>query len=180
MVLQLDDETAAKSFICQSCWTKVLAFHDFYEEVWAAHTVKVELFDNQSENDDRKQVKHDELTNDAAESDQDGLDCNEESSTSSIHDTRAEPVKRGRGRPRKETRLSSVPRRSSTVQPIAKYFTMKCTQCETVFRDLLDARTHYKEQHNTSGYLLCCDKKFYRRKAISDHFRFHEDISEHK
>ncbi|XP_037037055.1 transcription factor grauzone-like isoform X3 [Bradysia coprophila] len=65
---------------------------------------------------------------------------------------------------------------------IHELFVMKCDICRhTVeFKALSDARQHYRKVHKTRSYLICCDKKFYKRFAILDHIRWHTDSDPYK
>lgn len=208
----MDDAAAAKSFICLTCWTKVLSFHEFYEEVLTAHTDKVGLDIQRPDKPIKKELKDmedcdaddngkdDHFVNNESlaehlkpeiilsvdqhseHSDNDDFANDDNSSISSDLEPEAKPIKRGKGRPRKQQTpvRRSTPNKSGSVDSIGKYFSMKCNECEAPLSDLSDAMRHYKTQHNTSGYLMCCDRKFDRRKAIIEHYRFHEDPTEHK
>lgn len=169
-------------------------FHEYYEQVWDVHAaLKVESVKQQqqhvkaenayeylkyvpSDNEDPNQDNYEEYPPVKSES---------EAATSEEEPEEApEPVKRKRGRPRKvnkeiTTRRNFSPGKSSNAL-IAKYFSLKCTQCDAALCDLTDAKCHYKAKHQTAGYLVCCAKRFDKRKAIRDHCQFHEDSSDHK
>lgn len=71
-------------------------------------------------------------------------------------------------------RLHNNPDRMERNAQIRDLFTMRCDICSDVeFEDFLGARKHYHEVHNTRGYLICCGKKFWRRKAMLEHVRTH-------
>lgn len=57
---------------------------------------------------------------------------------------------------------------------IREFYTMKCDLCSVGdFDTLLDVKRHYRREHQTTGYLKCCDKQFYLRCELLDHMRFH-------
>lgn len=59
---------------------------------------------------------------------------------------------------------------------LTDFFTMRCDLCDDIqFSTFLDAKKHYRQDHNITGYLVCCDKKFMKPKTIDDHFRWHID-----
>lgn len=181
----------------------MLAFHYFYEETLAAHTIKVELdvkpencLKQYAESKDGKtsspaivieDLKPEEPIQQnrecspnrncklADESDHDFAN-DQQSSISSDHESEEIQIKRAREH---FWQNSTTPptRRSAQPKPIGKYFSMKCTQCDTTLIDLAHANRHYKAQHSTNGFLMCCDKKFDTQKTISDHFLFHEQQS---
>lgn len=61
-------------------------------------------------------------------------------------------------------------------EQIREIFSMKCTICkadDVTFATWTEARVHYRKVHKTSGYLMCCDKKFSSRYAILEHVLRH-------
>ncbi|XP_037037053.1 zinc finger protein 112-like isoform X2 [Bradysia coprophila] len=58
---------------------------------------------------------------------------------------------------------------------IRELFAMKCDVCSDIvnFETLLEVRQHYRKVHKSRGYLICCDKKFYRRIKMMNHVRWH-------
>ncbi|KAG4067427.1 hypothetical protein HA402_009664 [Bradysia odoriphaga] len=57
---------------------------------------------------------------------------------------------------------------------IREWFTLKCELCSAGdFDTLLAVKRHYRKEHQTTGYLKCCDQKFYSRCDLLDHIRYH-------
>lgn len=185
----------------------MFSFHKFYEEVRTAHTIKVGLDILRPDKSIKKEAKDGEyresdnlatdepFVNSKSFADQIKPEINlsvdqdfeqsehtndDHSSTSS--EPEPEPTKRGRGRPRKNQPVVFDKRSAKcrSVDSTGKYFSMNCNKCEATLCDLSDAMFHYKSQHKTFGYLMCCGRKFDRQKAIDDHCRIHEDPTEHK
>lgn len=188
--MQLQPETNADCFVCLPCWTKVQTFHEYYEQVWAVHAaLKVESVEQHVKAENAERFHY------CPSDDEDpGPDNNNEypQVKSESEDIASEqepekapkPIKRKRGRPRKLneeiTTGHNYSPANTPIDMIAKYFSLKCTQCDAQLVDLSDAECHYKTQHQTAGYLVCCAKQFDKQKEIQDHCQFHEDPSEHK
>lgn len=57
---------------------------------------------------------------------------------------------------------------------IREFFSMVCEICNDVeFETFVKAKNHYRNVHNTAGYLSCCGKKFLRRGRVLDHIHRH-------
>lgn len=107
--------------------------------------------------------------------------------TNDIKDEVLEPTvpKRKRGRPSKysipEIKKENPPKKSATKdessdlqdQQIRDFFKMSCDICKINFQTMREAIQHYRQSHNQAGYLMCCDKKFYRRCKALDHIQMH-------
>ncbi|XP_062553327.1 zinc finger protein 62 homolog [Armigeres subalbatus] len=59
---------------------------------------------------------------------------------------------------------------------LSKNFTMTCDLCGEVAADLTNLRIHFKNEHEEhNAYVVCCDKKFYRRCLLLAHVKCHVD-----
>lgn len=58
-------------------------------------------------------------------------------------------------------------------QQIREYFKMNCDVCGDHFDTFLGIKNHYKDKHQSVGYLTCCGKKFIRRGACLAHISRH-------
>lgn len=58
-------------------------------------------------------------------------------------------------------------------QQIREYFKMNCDVCGYHFQTFLDIKSHYKDKHQSVGYLTCCGKKFIRRGGCLAHISRH-------
>lgn len=56
---------------------------------------------------------------------------------------------------------------------IRDYFKMECDICKCKFFKFLEAKAHYRTEHKTRGYLLCCNRKYFHRGTVLDHIAFH-------
>lgn len=56
---------------------------------------------------------------------------------------------------------------------IRDFFRMSCDMCELTFQTMREALRHYRDTHDQAGYLICCEKKFFRRCLALDHIRMH-------
>lgn len=66
---------------------------------------------------------------------------------------------------------------------IREIFPMKCNICNDVdvpFKTWLEVRSHYRKVHNTSGYLVCCGRKFSTRYFIMEHVLRHINPKGHQ
>lgn len=65
---------------------------------------------------------------------------------------------------------------------LSDFFTMRCDidSCNAQFSSLQTARQHYKSAHNLTGYLTCCNKKFFLLKTIDVHFLWHVNYQLYK
>lgn len=195
----MDPSLHPKSFVCSPCWSKVLDFHEYYEQVRQLHALRLDPSDLElnikPEYDDGDEKQLDMRYSESEAGDEHMADESEGEPTpelprkdgsvasSSEEEDEKTPhiVKRGRGRPRKEENTAKPICSPSQTALIYKYFSLNCTKCDEVqLFDLDDAKHHYKSVHQTDGYLMCCGKQFDKHKNIWEHCQFHEDISEHK
>lgn len=56
---------------------------------------------------------------------------------------------------------------------LAEHCKMTCEMCDYKFKCYMDAKNHYREIHNTRGFLKCCNKRFYKKLFVIDHIRLH-------
>lgn len=87
-------------------------------------------------------------------------------------------------KPRPTTsRLKRAAKMEKEDAQIREIFSMKCNICDGVnvqFETWLDARRHYREEHNMSGYLVCCGNKFTTRYLIMEHVLRHINPTQHQ
>lgn len=58
---------------------------------------------------------------------------------------------------------------------IRNYCGMKCEICSEEFESFADIKTHYRKVHKQPGYIICCDKKIFKRYIIVQHIMKHEN-----
>ncbi|XP_052872911.1 zinc finger protein OZF-like [Anopheles cruzii] len=87
-----------------------------------------------------------------------------------------------RGRPR--SRRSSSPlvaadkqrRRKATQedeQRLKDFYHLACEVCETVSESFSDLLAHYRTEHNTGGFVRCCDRTFKKKYLALEHLGGH-------
>lgn len=65
--------------------------------------------------------------------------------------------------------------KSRNDEQITEFLNLECTMCDKIdqyesFKLLMD---HYKNVHNTKGFVVCCDKKIFRKDRLLDHITNH-------
>lgn len=62
---------------------------------------------------------------------------------------------------------------NDNAQAIAKY--LKCEICDNQvhFTTFVDLITHFQTEHNTKGYVRCCERQFFTRKSVVNHENQH-------
>lgn len=65
-------------------------------------------------------------------------------------------------------------------QLIKDYAFMNCDLCSFQFESFAQAKRHYSSQHNVSGYLFCCKRKYRNRIKLLDHVKTHSKPDEFK
>nr|XP_019536455.2 zinc finger protein 836-like [Aedes albopictus] len=61
---------------------------------------------------------------------------------------------------------------------IRQNMTLYCDICgerSQCFEDYSTLQKHFKDKHETRGYVMCCEKKFIRKDRLLDHIRLHLD-----
>lgn len=81
------------------------------------------------------------------------------------------PVERTRENKPSSERNES--KRAAEDQQIRDFFKMSCDICRLNFQTMREAMRHYRKNHQQAGYLVCCEKKFFRRCLALDHIRLH-------
>lgn len=198
--IQFDQEN---NYVCNKCWRITGDFHDLYEIVQAADEKLTALHpavkDDCSESDWPDQaVSHcgDNVITDHVVKNEPIEDIIVEPNVSEIQkiDPKEEIIeeptvqKRQRGRPAKTSTTKKKiikppkPPKKSRIdeselelqdQQIRDFFKMRCEICNLCFHTMREAQQHYRNSHNQVGYLVCCEKKFFRRWKALDHMRLH-------
>lgn len=58
-------------------------------------------------------------------------------------------------------------------EKIRQWCRMECSLCSTTFYRFPDVKIHYRNEHSTNGYIICCNKKFFRRVRVLEHIARH-------
>ncbi|XP_017483366.1 PREDICTED: transcription factor grauzone-like [Rhagoletis zephyria] len=56
---------------------------------------------------------------------------------------------------------------------IAQNFKLKCCICCKSLTDFRELKSHFREEHQTNGYVKCCGKKLLNRGVLVDHIQVH-------
>uniref|UniRef100_A0A182PN83 C2H2-type domain-containing protein n=1 Tax=Anopheles epiroticus TaxID=199890 RepID=A0A182PN83_9DIPT len=71
------------------------------------------------------------------------------------------PAKR-RNRPREEDEIL-----------LRKHYDLRCEKCPYKSETVADLFQHYRKDHQTPGYVVCCNRKFLRRARLLEHLGAH-------
>lgn len=74
----------------------------------------------------------------------------------------------------RSTPIKIDPEDDLKIKQIANMF---CDICEHPLQSFSHSRSHYRNEHNTIGYLICCGKKFKQRNRLVDHMNTHFNVS---
>ncbi|XP_055630985.1 zinc finger protein 91-like [Toxorhynchites rutilus septentrionalis] len=80
-----------------------------------------------------------------------------------------------------DSNISSVPRKAlKSAEEVAKedelirqFCTLICEKCEFVGENYYQLEKHYKTDHNTRGYAVCCGRKFCKKRRLFEHCQRH-------
>ncbi|XP_054740951.1 transcription factor grauzone-like [Anastrepha obliqua] len=56
---------------------------------------------------------------------------------------------------------------------IAQNFKLNCFLCQKSLTDFKELKSHFREHHQTNGYVKCCGKKLLNRGVLVDHIHVH-------
>ncbi|XP_011295773.1 transcription factor grauzone [Musca domestica] len=92
------------------------------------------------------------------------------------------PLKQRKSRECKTVTKKKKPADGSAVQLTRKYdefiaqnHELFCSLCHIPLEDFNILIIHFRDEHNTKPYAMCCDKKFYKRAVFVDHLHVHKD-----
>uniref|UniRef100_A0A182MM09 C2H2-type domain-containing protein n=1 Tax=Anopheles culicifacies TaxID=139723 RepID=A0A182MM09_9DIPT len=57
---------------------------------------------------------------------------------------------------------------------IQDYFKLECEICSASLESFKSVQDHYREVHNTVGFVRCCDKQYFIRSYLVDHIGAHQ------
>lgn len=77
----------------------------------------------------------------------------------------------------RKTKKSGADQTTQThdAETISRFFVMDCDICGAQLTSYADARAHHRASHQQNGYLVCCNKKFYKLYRIMQHCTWHID-----
>jgi hypothetical protein len=53
------------------------------------------------------------------------------------------------------------------------YCDMKCQICKEILTSWNDVKSHFRANHKTPGYLICCERKFNKKIRLLEHISYH-------
>ncbi|KAM7347411.1 uncharacterized protein ACRADG_006972 [Cochliomyia hominivorax] len=54
-------------------------------------------------------------------------------------------------------------------------FELMCNVCNSKMENFNQLKVHSRQEHNTDGYVKCCNRKYYKRCLLADHLNVHRD-----
>ncbi|XP_001355559.3 transcription factor grauzone [Drosophila pseudoobscura] len=60
---------------------------------------------------------------------------------------------------------------------IAAHGRLECCQCggDSQFQNFAELKRHYRSEHQTAGYVVCCQRRYKKRALYVDHLRMHNN-----
>lgn len=106
-----------------------------------------------------------------------------ETKKSSVDKVKKETKKSSAVKPKKvkiEKKIAANPNLNKVIKEYDDFLTeshhkLECNICSTHLADFRVLKIHYRNEHNTLGYAICCNKKFYKRGLLVDHLHVHKD-----
>ncbi|XP_055529162.1 transcription factor grauzone-like [Wyeomyia smithii] len=77
-------------------------------------------------------------------------------------------------KPRKQRQEGEPP---TTDELVLQHYKLSCDLCEASIDDFRELREHFESVHNEEPYLMCCDKKLYKKYRMVQHLQLHLDPS---
>ncbi|KAG4071036.1 hypothetical protein HA402_001473 [Bradysia odoriphaga] len=178
-------------WVCEICWTQTKIFHHFYKRLEFRHKNCINSIDL---------VKVDEIRQERSaspmeEPDLDIVKCEEDITITTYeaqtqraenisdednNDNSGDQSEAGQTNDDNDKPSASLDKPSRDAE-LRKFFRMKCDICSDVELDTLKKlRNHYRQVHNTVGYLICCGTKFKLRHRMLEHIRYHVNPDIHR
>ncbi|KAH8401678.1 hypothetical protein KR009_007364 [Drosophila setifemur] len=82
---------------------------------------------------------------------------------------------RGRERERKGSIMPNIQKSQEFNDYIREHFKVVCHICGTPMEGFSEMLVHVRKEHKQRGYSMCCGRKFWKRGALVDHLRRHQD-----
>lgn len=182
---QTNGDSHTDSFVCQSCWTKVLDFHRFYEDVQLQYEACMLIWPKFKHSHLKAPVPRPFSADLSGSDDWDRIDeRREEQEDDDDHkespDNYANPTRKERMQKTVAVKIeaneyeeeeqedagdAAAAAHSSNTTPnpldnadqklFEEHFRLECDLCSEPLRSLLDARAHYQRAHKQRGYLTC-------------------------
>ncbi|XP_037044367.1 transcription factor grauzone-like [Bradysia coprophila] len=200
---QINKDDNMPEWVCEICWSQTKTFHHFYKRLELRHgnyfnsivlvdqkkqergvspiegAVEAVLFVDNCERETDVTMKTDETETPCMEN-----SCDEDDDEKSGDQSEGEQTIDNDNEPSLD-KPSRYFHSSSEIEKqdaeIRKFFTMKCEICSDVeFDTLKKGRKHYRQVHQTKGYLICCGNKYRKRALILDHIQYHGNPDAHR
>ncbi|XP_062553330.1 transcription factor grauzone-like isoform X2 [Armigeres subalbatus] len=63
---------------------------------------------------------------------------------------------------------------------ISEFYRMGCDLCGDVLVNISSLYSHFRKKHDRKGYVVCCNKKIFKRCFMLDHIKFHTNPSAYR
>lgn len=127
-------------YICPTCWWKLENFHVFYTSIEKSHQEYLTKIESVVEIPEVPDVL-DEIPK---------LEVPEEKLTI-------------------QSKKRSTTEIENEDKQIREYCKMECEICPTKFDYFSEVKVHYRDAHNSNGYISCCNKKLFKRVRVLEH-----------
>ncbi|KAG5682418.1 hypothetical protein PVAND_011771 [Polypedilum vanderplanki] len=181
-------ENSHNNGICNSCWSEIHSFHEFYTSVIKSFEVMQEIIEE--ENDEVMKMEDEIIVYELIDNDKEKQFClenqiakeeiEENSLTEWISEVNEEEVKEYNEiiTDFKESQKINRQQINETAdERIRQIACMNCEICESSFDSLRDAKNHYKHVHNIEGYIMCCQRKFKQKCRLLEHVNTHFSLA---
>lgn len=157
----LKQSSAKKSsYICRQCWNVLSSFHDFYMQVKKTH--------QEYDNEKWPVLKRSTLKGNCYMKGNGYKLCVENNSEIGVQINVGDAA----DIPHKKSTSRTDTRQHDKVLAKSGY-QLYCDLCTVPLKYFVELKSHYRLEHNISGYALCCNKKFYNRKQFVKHLKAH-------
>ncbi|EAT34182.1 AAEL013547-PA [Aedes aegypti] len=63
---------------------------------------------------------------------------------------------------------------------ISEFYRMACDLCGNVLDNIKSLNSHFRKEHQQRGYVVCCNKKLYKKCIMLEHIKFHTNPSAYR
>ncbi|KXJ75491.1 hypothetical protein RP20_CCG011609 [Aedes albopictus] len=88
----------------------------------------------------------------------------------------------GESKPTKTKKYNVKPKeeRKKDEKLVSEFYRMACDLCGAVLADVTSLYSHFRKEHQEKGYVVCCDKKIFKRCFMLEHMKFHTNPSAYR
>uniref|UniRef100_A0A182Q446 C2H2-type domain-containing protein n=1 Tax=Anopheles farauti TaxID=69004 RepID=A0A182Q446_9DIPT len=131
----------------------------------------------ETENSEAEKDIDEELEKDSQEEEA-GLTASEQDLEQSQSDADTNVNNKSSGNIRRKSTRATIEKNSALRREkddtIKEFYTLECEICSASQESFVDLMGHYQTEHNTRGYIRCCDKQFFQRYSVLTHIAIHQ------